>query len=316
MRLKFAIGGLIAAFLLSDQALSADANLQPPAPKSRSAGDVRQWRNEAIELQTFDGDASTPEAILLFDPNQLQPGRDGVSAPVRTELFEPTTVFGSQTRSYLDRWLFDCTGHRYRILSSRRFASSNLEGETTELPVSGRWVDSKAAGAGYTALTNEVCSVASLYRPGVDRAKAAPPAIAPDKIGPEETRAWMQRYIDAKGATLIFAENGVGTYFSPRDTTWSKDRRPVVWLHSELGVLLVKEDLGWRSMREQDELDCKGMRYRALHEEVFPGSNLLGAAYKVTPTGADADWVDAASRPNTDAKWLSAACALLPPAPR
>jgi hypothetical protein len=308
----------VVATAVAGTALAADRGpaTNPPPPVEPQPYAYKQWAEAYVRQGEFRLSGFTDDRALLFDPATVVVDGRTLNAIVRGELFRSERIQGVTQRSFRDRWGFDCTDRKVKVLFSEAHSQSNLQGRAETLDVSKEDWQAVAGEDGEAQLLALVCSMGSLLQSGIDRAKAIPPDL--HDVTDEATAAWMREHVDAGGDVMILAENGLGIFYSPSGVGKAASGRPQLWLRTELSVLLPADRSMWRSMRDLVEVDCLNTRFLRSKQEVYPGSNLLGAK---TDEALEPTWTDAVAG-GTDARWVGALCEKLsnvakaqPPAP-
>ena len=293
--------GLCAPALAAPSAPPTD----PPAPRALSRADIHQWVANYIRAGADLDATQTDTMALFFTPDSVELVGESVRAAVRGELFETQPFRGSKMRSFQDHWDFDCAGQRFRIAQSDVFPQSNLQGTPIMLDMSKeQWSRSFSDGSGPAPMIAQVCSLASLLKAGLDKAKAMPPP--PEAQTDEATQAWVKRYVEPGSDTLAYAGRGIAVLYTTQGLETAPDGRPLASVRTELTHLLAADDTAWRSMREQVEVDCSNRRYRGVKQEIYPGVNLTGSAVVNT----DGDWTDVVEG-SVSSKWFPAVCKAL-----
>ena len=296
--------GVLALFIATSANAAAVVATDPPSPIGTSREAIEQWIGDYVVLGQYVASAVTDAEALAFDPTGMELAPDGVRATVRGEMFRAVVLPTGAVRSYRNRVAVNCSGGRMLILSREGFPQSNLQGDSSQIDTTKEaWSQAYPPASPQAALIRQVCSVASLYRDGIDLAQALPPP--PDSLADDASRDWIGRNIDPKGERLLYVRDGLGVFLSPTDATRSPEGHPIVWMRRELTALLAADETAMRSMREHTEIDCAGKRVRDLEEEIYPGSNLMGAVYKVGP---DAQWTQVPAG-SPDLAWLADICA-------
>ncbi len=303
-RVLLAIGAaiLLAAGLSQTASAAGGPPSNPPPPRRTDEASLQAWADAYVVENEFVLSGFADGSAILFDPATVALQDGHVSAIVRGEMFKPERILGVTQRSFRDRWLFDCAARTAKEVFSEGFPQSNLQGQPVPVDVSDAAWSPLPEETGEGRLMAQVCSLGSLLGGDVDRSKALPPNL--DDVTDEATAAWMSRHVDLGRDVMVWAGTGVGVFYTPAEVGKAESGRPLLWLRTELSVLLPSEKSMWRSMRDQLELDCLNQRYLRLRQEIYPGSNLLGAKSEET---MEPEWAEAEAG-STDAAWLGSLC--------
>jgi len=277
----------------------------PPAPRENTREALDAWADRYLVPDDYLVLATRPGEVVMLRAETVEPTPEGARAEVRGEFTKAQRVGKVPVRSYADVWAFDCQGRRIREVQSDAYPQSNLQGRPVRLDSSKQdWQGED--GEADRVLLDSVCRLASLFKDAPDRTKVMP-SPPENLLDPAQLAAWADKAIEEKGDKRIFLETGVVGLYSPKIER-SKEGRPIVWLRTELSMLLNMDGDLTRSWRERDELDCARRRVRRLESEGYPGQNLTGAASKAS----DDVWVPLVAG-EADTRMVEAVCTEIDP---
>lgn len=260
-------------------AAAAERPTNPPAPREDTPEALDAWADSYLVPDDYLVLTTRPGEVIMLRAETVEPTPEGARAEVRGEFTKTERAGKVPVRSYADVWAFDCQGRRIREVRSDAYPQSNLQGRPVRLDSSKQ--DWQAEdGEADKALLDGVCRLAGLFKDAPDRAKVMPPPPE-NPLDPVQLGAWADKAIEDKGDKRIFLETGVVALYSPKIER-SREGRPIVWVRTELSVLLNMDGGLTRSWRERDELDCARRRVRRLEIEGHPGQNLTGPVSKAS----------------------------------
>jgi hypothetical protein len=270
--------------------LCAAVGPRAPAVATPASGDdlaaVQKWIDANLNTNGAMPVGVMDRGVMFYQTDQLELQPDGhVLGAARIELFQPMTA-GDTARSVIQRFEFDCQGHRQRIVGGTGYAQNDLAGASFSDDAVQDWA-APPAGSNGAVMQDQICAQASLLGPDVDTALAMP--TPPKGFSDAELREWIAANIDTGGysADVVFSDDSLMTY-APDSVERTGPDTVRAWVRVELFRPAFAEGVAQRSFRTLTEFDCAGKRLRRLSAEAYPGANLLGA--KQTIGGSLKDW--------------------------
>jgi len=135
-----------------------------------------------------------------------------------------------------------------------------------------------------------------------DKGMGVPPS--PKDTSDAGVKAWVKRYIDDDGWTVVVSDETRAILVSPDAMEFTRNDTLKFWYRAENLQPDIRDGKAIRSMNILQEIDCKDERMRLLAVDAY-GLNSLQGEKLSTEDDPDAKW--AFSRPGTNGQILGAA---------
>jgi hypothetical protein len=273
MRMAAVSAALAAALACS--ALPARAAPIPALREGASAADIEAWLGRYIDPRSGVLSRQNEDGVALYDPFTMEKSAEGhLIGWFRSEFYRPRKDGDTTFRSNRNRLEINCQTFAFRVLANELFAENNLGGRKIDRAVPGGWVEGFPEDTTVGQDARVACSYAPLIgSPDQSRALPLPPAEG------ETVAAWRTRAVDPAGDIFLTEEDGVSTYYSPKELERRPDGHVEAWYRDELARPVALMTTGVRSTRTQVEIDCARRRARSLNYVLYPGANLLGPGF-------------------------------------